>query len=80
MMVRFVRCILTAAVLVAAGAHTLSAQDFDQTSCDEFLLPQREARSQRVGLAVWPICSRMSSALPSRRRRSTSRLRSAGLM
>ena len=39
-----------------------------------------EARSQRVGLADWPICSRMSSALPSRRRRSTSRLRSSGLM
>jgi hypothetical protein len=41
------------AFVIAFGAlvcpAAVSAQDFDQTSCDEFLLPQREARGKKVG-------------------------------
>jgi hypothetical protein len=41
-----------AAALAALGLWSLPgirAQDFDQTSCDDFLLPAREARGKKVG-------------------------------
>jgi hypothetical protein len=41
--------ITIAAFTVIAAPAVGGAQDFDQTSCDEFLLPLREVRNQKVG-------------------------------
>lgn len=44
---------LASSALVAVSLLSMpaaaGAQDFDQTSCDEFLLPQREVRGRKVG-------------------------------
>lgn len=37
------------AVLSVVGSPSAAAQEFDQTSCDEFLLPQRDVRGKKVG-------------------------------
>jgi len=45
--VRRGRCLVIAALLCLPGAA--AAQDFDQTSCDEFLLAAREVKGKKVG-------------------------------
>ena len=43
------RAVVTIAALSIVTAAAGRAQDFDQTSCDEFLLPAREVRNNKVG-------------------------------